>query len=146
MKRPPDFVSIGRITHNTFGGLPDFRIAADRPVGDGSPAVCDDGPVPLPIGGVPAIPDADFGSNIGAVNDFSCRFTPRTQGGTVNGPCTRNGFDADSFVSEESVVQFCGLIGAELGFPVGRTRITAAGTDIRGRPGPPQSIVINVIP
>ncbi len=143
MERPADLLPIGTVVFQP-GGLPDFRIAVDRAIGDGSPAVCDDGPVPEPAGGVPALPGADFGANPNTVNDFSCRFEVRTAVGT--GPCTRDGFGNDAFVSTDSEVQFCALIGVELAFPVGDTRVTVAGTDVLGRPGAPTSIIIRVTP
>lgn len=146
LKRPLDFRPIGTSTlSDDIDELPDFQIAADFPLGDGSALVCDAGPAPEQlVGGVPALPGGNFDANPRAVNDFSCRFDLRTNTGT--GPCTRNGFGVDVFVSEESVVQFCALIGSELSLRVGDTRFTARGRDVLGRPGPPKSIVIRVDP
>lgn len=143
-RRPPDQRPIGTNTFNP-GGLPDFQIAVNRALGNGSSAVCDSGPAPgEPIGGVPAISNADFAANPAAVNDLACRFDARTSTGT--GPCTRNGFGADVFASPQSVVQFCALIGAELAFASGDTVVTARGRDTLGRVGLPLSIVVRVDP
>src|SRR5262249_37056916 len=57
------------------GGCPSGRAAvqilADRPLGNGSPAVCDT--TPPNIGGVPAVPSLDFGASqmvTDAINDL----------------------------------------------------------------------------
>lgn len=145
-KRPPDLRPVATSTlSDDVDELPAFQIVADRPLGNGSAAVCDDGPLPdEAAGGVPAVANGDFESNPRAVNDFSCRFDVRTASGT--GPCTRNGFGADAFDSSESVIQFCAIIGAEVALPVGDTRFTARVRDTLGRPGPPRSILIRVDP
>lgn len=145
-KRPPDLRPIGTSTQNPDpNSLPDFQIKVSRPLGNGSAAVCDDGPAPgETIGGVPAIPGSDFGASAPAVNDLSCRFDVRTATGT--GPCTRNGFGVDVFRSSESVLQFCAVIGAELDFPEGDTTVTVRGRDTLGRVGQPRSIIVRVDP
>jgi hypothetical protein len=145
-KRPPDFRPIATSTLSAdVDELPDFQIVADRPLGNGSETVCDDGPAPDEMaGGVPAVANGDFESNPRAVNDFSCRFDVRTLSGT--GPCTRNGFGADVFESSASVIQFCAIIGSEVALPEGDTRFTVRGRDTLGRPGPPRSILIRVDP
>ena len=145
-KRPPDLRPIGTSTLNPDpNSLPDFQIAVSRALGNGSAAVCDNGPAPSsPIGGVPAIPDAQFAAFAPAVNDLACRFDSRTATGT--GPCTRNGFGADVFASVETVLQFCAIVGSELAFPVGDTVVTVRGRDTLGRVGVPRSIVVRVDP
>ncbi len=145
-KRPPDLRPIGTNTFNPNPNfLPDFQIAVTRALGDGSPAVCDDGPAPSDfIGGVPAIVGGDFAANPPAVNDLACRFDPRTSTGT--GPCTRNGFGVDVFASSETTLQFCAVIGAEIAFHEGDTTVTVRARDTLGRVGVAQSIIVRVDP
>jgi hypothetical protein len=144
-KRPPDLRPIATSTFSAnVDVLPDFQITTDRILGNGSSAVCDDGPAPFePIGGVPAVANGNFDANPRAVNDFSCRFDVRQ--GAI-GPCTRDGSGTDRFASNETVVQFCAIIGAEMAFPEGDTRLTIRGRDVLGRPGPPTTILIRVDP
>ncbi len=144
-KRPADLRPIATSTFNqNIDALPDFQIVSDRPLGDGSAAVCDAGPAPnLPTGGVPAVAGGNFESNPQAVNDFSCRFDVRTGGSS--GPCTRNGSGSDVFASNQTEVQFCAIVGAEIAFPLGDTRLTVRVRDQLGRPGPPMSILVRVL-
>lgn len=126
--------------------LPDLQLLVSRPIGNGSDLVCDSGPVPLPIGGVPATVPVAFGGSLtiaAAINDFACRFDAR---GASSQACTRDTFGSDAFVNPLSRVQFCSSpgVGAELAFPLGDTTITARVRDIAGQPGHPQSIVIRV--
>jgi hypothetical protein len=127
----------------TAGQLPNFRMVVSRPLGNGSAAVCDDGPDP-PIGGVPAVDPPSF-DNVNAVNDLSCRFDART---TANDACTRNANQDPAFANTQTRVQFCPILGlgSELTFPPGDTRVTAEVTDVVGQPGAPQSIIIRVQP
>jgi hypothetical protein len=126
--------------------LPSFQIMVSRPLGNGSPTVCDNGPPPN-IGGVPAVNPPAFGGTqaaSNAINDLSCRFDARTNSSLA---CTRDPFQqVESFVSSDTTVQFCTNpgIGAELAFPVGDTTVTARVLDILGQPGHPVSIVIRV--
>jgi hypothetical protein len=145
-KRPPDLRPIGTSTFNANPNLlPDFQVAVTRLLGNGSAAVCDDGPAPAePAGGVPAIAGGDFGANPPAVNDFSCRFDARTATGT--GPCTRNGFGVEVFRSTDTVLQFCAIIGAELAFQEGDTVVTVRARDTLGRVGQPMSMIVRVDP
>jgi hypothetical protein len=126
--------------------LPDFQIIGDRPIGNGSAAVCDDGPLPF-LGGVPAVVPPAFGGSqevADAINDFSCRFDVRTMAGT--GPCTRNALGVFSFVGADSTVQFCTRsgVGAELTFPQIDTFLTVRGRDVLGAAGPSDTIIIRV--
>ena len=129
--------------------LPDFQIFALEKLGNGSSAVCDDGPAPFrPIGGVPGVNPPMFGGtqqSADAVNDFSCRFNARTPGGT--GPCTRNALGVDQFASPQSELQFCSIggVGAEIAFPVGDTKLFVRGRDTLGVSGPPASIIVRVL-
>lgn len=128
--------------------LPDLQILVSRAIGDGSTAVCDDGPLPLPLGGVSATVPVAFGGSLavaGAINDFACRFDAR---GASAQACTRDTFGVDSFANPQSRVQFCTSpgVGTELAFPLGDTIVTARVRDIAGQPGLPRSIAIRVLP
>lgn len=127
--------------------LPDLQTLVSRALGNGSPAVCDDGPSP-PIGGVPAtVPPAFGGSQAAAnaINDLSCRFDARSSTATA---CTRDSFGTYGFVNPASTVQFCTSpgVGTELAFPLGDTIVTARVRDVVGQPGQPRSIAVRVWP
>ncbi len=131
--------------------LPDLQIQPSRILGTGTTAVCDRGPVPLPIGGVPAFPTPGFPLTqqfADIANDFGCRFgypSPESPTGlrTAGEACTGSAGDF-FYVDSSSTAQFCGLIGSELAFPSGDTLITVRVRDVGRRPGPPRSIVIRV--
>ena len=116
-------------------------------MGDGSPAVCDKGPGPS-LGGVPSIDPTDFDPNsqsiADALNDFACRFVPHTR---IDEACTRDELGNDTFVSNETSVQFCfePAVGAEVAFPVGDTMLTALVRDEGRGLGDPVQIVVRVI-
>lgn len=126
--------------------LPDLQILVDRPLGNGSAAVCDRGPA-QPIGGVPAtIPlvfsDTQAVSN--AINDLACRFDVRASSTLA---CTRDAFGVDAFTNPASTIQFCTSpgVGSEMAFPLHDTVLTARVRDVAGQPGPPRSIAIRVL-
>jgi len=142
---------VGTVTFNSSltnpNVLPDFQIETSRPLGNGSPAVCDTSANNL--GGVPAVnPPAFTGSQAisNAINDFSCRFDARANSTLA---CTRDPFtQMSTFVGGNSTVQFCTTtgVGDEIAFPVGDTILTARVRDVVGQPGPPTSIVVRVLP
>jgi len=126
--------------------LPDLQVLVSRPLGDGSPAVCDDGPLP-PIGGVPATKPTAFGGSqaiANAINDLGCRFDSR---GSSTQACTRDSFGVYAFTAN-STIQFCTSpgVGAELAFGIGDTIVTARVRDIAGQPGHAKSIAIRIRP
>ena len=142
---------VGQVTFNSDlrdpNVLPNLELVVSNPLGNGSTAVCDDGPDP-PIGGVPATNPPMFGGSqesANAINDLGCRFNARTTSGDA---CTKNSQQDPSFVVASTRVQFCPAlgIGSEIEFPVGDTRVTVRVTDIIGQPGPPASIIIRVLP
>ncbi|MGD9765486.1 MAG: hypothetical protein AB7V27_17455 [Candidatus Binatia bacterium] len=145
--RPP-----GQVTFNHDPGdpnvLPNLRIAVSRALGNGSAAVCDDGPE-QPIGGVPAVDPPAMGGNqavANAINDLGCRFNARVNADLA---CTRDNNGNFNFAKPQAgVVQFCPVvgIGSELSFPLGDTRVTAWVTDNIGQPGQPKSIIVRVLP
>ena len=142
------------VGQNTFNSalddpnlLPNLQVVVSRPLGNGSSAVCDDGPDP-PIGGVPAVDPPMFGgsqASANAINDLACRFNARA---TTGDACTRNNQQDPSFVVASTRVQFCPAVGvgSEIAFPVGDTRVTVRVTDIIGQPGPAKSVIIRVVP
>jgi hypothetical protein len=140
------------VGQNTFNSalddpnlLPDLQIVVSRPLGNGSPTVCDDGSGGI-IGGVPAVNPAVFGgtqASANAINDLTCRFNVRSSSGDA---CTRNAQQDAAFVVGSTRVQFCPAsgIGAEIGFLPGDTRVTARVTDNIGQPGVAAAIIIRV--
>ncbi len=127
--------------------LPDLQIVTSRALGNGSTDVCDIGPLPLPLGGVPAVDPPSFGGSqfaSNAINDLSCRFGARGSSGEA---CTRNEFQEDSFVKPTTTLQFCTEIGVgmEIAFPPGDTRLTVRVRDVIGQPGLPASMIVRVL-
>ncbi|MBX3026030.1 hypothetical protein KF840_14070 [bacterium] len=125
--------------------LPDLQVLVSRALGNGSPAVCDEGPAP-PIGGVPASNTRVFDGTqavANAINDLSCRFDARS---TSIQACTRDSFGTYAFTNPTSTVQFCTSpgVGVELSFPLGDTIVSARVRDVVGQPGQPSSIAIRV--
>jgi hypothetical protein len=111
-------------------GVAALKIIADKPFGNGSPAVCDDGPLgEEPLGGVPAVPSLDFAqAPSGTINDLACRFDvhPNSmvactldEGGNFRYVLDRQG---DPVVSS---IQFCSspVLGLELALQPGLTRL-----------------------
>ncbi len=125
--------------------LPDLQIQSNRPLGNGSPLVCDKGDPYL--GGVPAISagcDAQCRAN--ALNDFGCRFIVHSKSEDA---CTL-GPDGppERFVASATTVQFCfePAVGSEVGFPEGDTVLTVRVRDVSGSLGDPAEITVRVPP
>jgi len=133
-------------------------IESSRPLGDGSPGVCD---YAAPsFGGVPAVAPPDFSTTqavANAINDFACRFRDgagSSLGRSNTDACTA--FDDGSFhfvfspsdptVRFPSRIQFCGLIDRPSAFPTGDTLITARIRDLGGDISDPASLIIRVAP
>ena len=135
---------------------PDLQIQSTVDLGTGSglgsTAVCDIGPAPSPLGGVPHIgppPSFDLTQYIAdELSDFGCRFAVH-----INqlDACTGDGAGAFFFANKtESKIQFCAKIDTALSFQSGvDTLITVQVLDAPpgigpgdGSPGPPKSIVI----
>ncbi len=126
---------------------PDLQILSTRALGNGSAAVCDNGPLPnLPLGGVPGIDPPDFDPNSQAVadalNDFGCRFDVHTS----DNPCTNDGAGNPAFLGPGTTLQYCTLtvVGAELHFPPGDTVLTVQVRDTDGHIGFPATLVVRV--
>jgi hypothetical protein len=125
---------------------PDLQIVASRPLGNGSPTVCDASPPEL--GGVPAVSETDLDRvSAGVLNDFGCRFqngdgVPRGRAkadGCVLFPTGGYGFARDT-----SDLQFCAAIDRAIEFLAGETLLTARLRDAQGNPGPTAQIIIRV--
>jgi hypothetical protein len=134
-------------------GRPDLQIQVNRPLGNGSTLVCDDGMFQLEVGGVPAINPPSFADDQGIsdrLNDFGCRFQngaglPVGRACNEKFACIR--FDNGAFgcVSPQAQRQFCGQISQNLEFPVGDTTVTTRVRDVDGNLGPPAQIIIRVV-
>lgn len=124
---------------------PDLLIQSNRPLGSNpSTAICDRGPAPDPIGGVPAInpPSLDATQFISdALNDFGCRFVAHK---TTDDACTLNALGNNRYVNSVSAIQFCTApaVGVELAFPAGDTILTAYLKDTSGNVGDERQIVV----
>jgi len=124
---------------------PDMQIIANRNLGNGSALVCDAGPEPQPLGGVPGInpPTFDLTSQkvADALNDFGCRFDNNTLA-----PCTLTPRENYGFVASDTSTQFCTaqVLGRELLFQSGDTLLTAQWRDGLGNIGLARSIVVRI--
>ncbi|MFN8640860.1 MAG: hypothetical protein U0802_04070 [Candidatus Binatia bacterium] len=133
----------------TEGGTPDLQAQVTRPLGDGSPAVCDGG-APT-YGGVPAVdpprpeePDAIAD----ALNDLGCRFidgTGQPVGRVCSTGCVR--FDSGEFgcqSGDDAELQFCAPVSMSLAFPSGDTLVTVRVRDRGGNLGRPSQLIVRV--
>jgi hypothetical protein len=154
MPGPHSVCSSGRVCGTTayepdLSSFPDLLVEVSQPLGNGSAAVCDaTGPM---AGGVPAINPPSFDPtqmNIAAVNDLGCRFL------NGNGMPVARTASSDScimfpsgdfqFMSSNSSMQFCGVIGKVLEFLPGDTVVTARLRDLNGNLGPSSQIVVRI--
>ncbi len=117
---------------------PDLEIISNRPLGDGSAAVCDR--LRPNIGGIPAAKSfAETEEITAAINDFSCRFETHNDNESA---CTVNQNGDFSFVSPDTTQQFCMVVARAWAFPVGDTILTVRVRDVQGNPGPPKQLRI----
>jgi len=122
-----------------------LQILASRPLGNGSPAVCDT-TVPN-IGGVPAPrPDLQFDDSqavTDAINDLACRFDVHTTSETA---CTLDALGNNSFLFQNiGEGQYCTpVVGSEISFPPGLTLLKAQIQDSFGVVGNQVEIAIQV--
>ena len=127
--------------------LPNLLIEVSRNLGDGSAAVCDDGPAVF--GGIPATDPPDFSptqSVAAAINDLACRF--KDTGGQPGGrgssdaSCVEFPDGINRFVNSTSTVQFCGMIDKPFAFPAGDTIVTVRVSDVAGNVSLPAQMII----
>ncbi len=117
---------------------PDLEIEVDRPLGDGSPEVCDR--MRPHIGGVPAIKPPSFAETqkvADTLNDLSCRFEVFIDSESA---CTLDSSEDWAYKKPESEVQFCMMVARAWNFPVGETLISVRLRDRGGNPGPVKQI------
>ena len=130
--------------------LPDLQVLISRPLGNGSPEVCDN--TVGNFGGIPAVNPPSYAETqpiSNAINDLGCRFN-----NGANSPGGRGPQDACSlfpdgdyhFINPRSTVQFCGRIATPFAFPQGDTIVTARLRDVAGIVGAAQQIVVRVNP
>jgi hypothetical protein len=131
------------------GGVRGVEFLVSRPLGDGSPAVCD---VTAPlIGGVPGIDPLAFSDDPDvqrAIDDFGCRVNDGTGAPvarSAESACTRTETSAEySFVDEGSELQYCTPIARAWSFPVGDTIVAARVRDVTGVVSQTREIVVRV--
>jgi hypothetical protein len=134
------------------GSVPGLQMQVTRPLGNGSPAVCDNAePV---FGGVPAVDPPrieDPESVIDALNDLGCRFIDGAGDPVARScgdGCVR--FDTGDLgcktVPDAGISQFCGQVSAALEFPPGDTLVTVRVQDGAGSPGAPAQIIVRIAP
>jgi hypothetical protein len=125
---------------------PDLQIILDRPLGDGSSAVCDrQAPA---IGGVPAVSPfafADTPAVLDAMNDVGCRVDDG-QGSPLArsalNACTLDRSGEYAFVGVGTTAQFCLPIAGQWSFQPGDTIVAARLRDTSGALGARREIVI----
>jgi len=149
--------TVGSINHAS--GRPSLQVLNIFPWANGSPSVCDVGPVPPP-GGVPGFnpPNIDCAglmepelslclSRVGAVTnalvDLACRFIYVNN---VANACTRNQFGDFAYLNGNTTRQYCFQIPVSAELPVGDNVMVAQLRDTQGNLGPAQQIVVRVIP
>ena len=118
---------------------PDLQVQVDRPLGDGSAAVCEEN------GGVPAVNPPTYGPYqfvTDAINDLGCRFpAPAT---SPNAACTQDNFGANGFVDAATQVQFCLQWVRMLEVPVGETTFRVRWRDVAGNFGPVRQLRLRI--
>lgn len=132
--------SIFRYDANDPSLRPDLEIEVDRPLGDGSAAVCDQRRPS--IGGIPAIDPpsyADTAKVAAALNDLSCRFETFIES---NSSCTLNKYGDFEFANKDTKVQFCLVVARSWQFPDGDTLVSVRLRDTDGNPGPVSRFVL----
>lgn len=140
-------------TMNSLGGISPIvgdraalQMLSDRPLGDGSPVVCDIGPPP-DLGGVPGTTPNDFGpaeSVTNAINDFACRFASQTSSANA---CTLDATGDFRFVDPRTTLQYCTApaVGVGIALQPGRTILTMQLKDSAGNIGDRRSIIVDII-
>jgi hypothetical protein len=115
---------------------PDLQIGCTSALGDGSPAICEDG--------VPAMSPPHFGSSqkvADTLNDFACNFDVIT---SPRFACTMDRFQVSNFLGTDSELQFCLQVTTRLQFPAGDTLCSVQLRDEGGTLGPLRQFVLRV--
>jgi hypothetical protein len=146
-KKGPNNIPIGEAgtQGQEFPGpeAPDFQGLVDMPLGVppglGSAQVCDDGiPAGEENGGVPVA--TGFG-DINPLKDLACRFAVLDVSGEA---CTVNGFGNFAFASPQTFKQFCAMIGLNLKFQSGDTKVRMRAANTAGDTGDEGVVIIRV--
>ena len=119
---------------------PDLEVEFDRPLGDGSAAVCDR--IRPAIGGVPAVNPATWAETqpvADAINDVGCRFEVFLES---ESSCTLGRNEDWQFREPATKIQFCMTVAKAWNFPVGDTVVSVRLRDTAGNPGPVKKIRI----
>lgn len=131
------------------GGRRGVDFLVSRPLGNGSPVVCD--VAPPEIGGVPGIDPPLFSDDRDvqdAIDDLGCRVNDGTGAPLARfgeSACTRMEPSFDyGFVDEDSDLQFCLPIARLWNFPVGDTIVVARVRDTAGIVSAVREIVVRV--
>ena len=125
---------------------PDLQLLADRPLGDGSAAVC--GTSPGTLGGVAAVPSLSFDVTqpiSDAINDIGCHFIDgrgRTRGRFANSGCVRYANGIYRFADDASRVEFCATMTKQAAFPPGDTRLKVRLRNLGGRTGAERELIV----
>ncbi len=135
--------------YDPAGGPRGVEFLVSRPLGNGSPVVCD--VAPPGIGGVPGIDPPVFTDDADvqhAIDDFGCRVNDGSGGPYARPPteaCTRMEPSFEyAFVDADSDVQFCVPIALAWNFPVGDTVVAARVRDVGGAVSETREIVVRV--
>jgi len=134
----PVGTSVSEFNPNDPGRRPDLQIQVNRPLGDGSTAVCDR------EFGVFAVSPPSFAftqSISNALNDLACRALATT---VPTNACTQDEFEQTKFVDPSSRAQFCLPMNLAFKFPLGDTLVTVQVRDQLGNVGPAQRLMIRV--
>ncbi len=145
-------VPVGPLTYDyvpsDLSVRPDLQIQVNRPLGNGSPVVCDN--TSGNFGGVPGIDPNDFEITetvSDALNDLGCRFLDGfgdARGRTSDEACVLFPDGIFRFIDPSARVEFCGTITRPLIFPAGETTVTARVRDTSGATGPERQIIVRV--
>lgn len=129
--------------------LPDLQVLVERPLGDGSPAVCDTAP-PTP-GGVPGTFPTEYTATqtvADAINDFGCRVDDGSGAAQAvtdaAAACTRPRDGLPAFVDPTTTAQFCAPIAAPWAFPGRGNLVKARLRDALGALGAEREMVVHV--
>jgi hypothetical protein len=140
-------LSSRRVARSSFDSFdcPDLQVRVNRPLGEGSTAVCDIGE--NDIGGVAPLEGGGDPEACDKFNDFGCHFIDgfgNTLGRTCAEACVRSETAEFGCVMPDTTMQFCGLIDQKITFPSGDTLVTARVRDERGDLGPSAQIIVRV--
>ncbi len=129
------------------GIYPDLQVQSDRPLGNGSSAICDTQPAHEGGGGVPGFSPASFEPTpaiIDGLVDFACRFSSFVP----SAPCTLgpDGNERTLTSLPSGSQQFCMIGTLNTKIPLGDTVLTARVVDKAGNPGPTTQIVLRRVP